>query len=129
MSRATTFALVVLGVIGAGTLHGLSVRNGLYDLIDTHKIQGILPNGADEPYKNKFTGIAPVDSLLATLLLFFWPVVNGGSGSEGSTLLGVLFAGQSCAAMTMVLIEGMRKGNEGRAVSLYVLLSSSKSHL
>jgi hypothetical protein len=122
MSKVTGLSLAVLAVLGAGTLHGLSVRNGLYDLIERHKTQGILPNGIDEPYKTHFTGVGPLDDLLSTLVLFFWPVVTKAGGGAGLNLLGVLFAGQGCAALTMLLIEGMRKGNEGRVVSLYVRL-------
>jgi hypothetical protein len=120
MSKATGLTLAALAVLGAGTLHGLSIRNGLYDLIERHKTQKILPGSVDEPYNTRFTGIAPLDDLLSTLLLFFWPVVTQGGGAAGLSLLGIVFAGQSCASLTMILIEGMRKGNEGRLSSLYV---------
>jgi hypothetical protein len=118
MSRSTALALVVLSVIGAGTIHGLSVNNGLYHLINASKAQGILPDAARTPYKGTFTGVGTVDDLLAGLVAFFWPVVNGGSDRAGLGLMGLLFAGQSCAALTILMIEGLRKGNEGRAVGL-----------
>jgi hypothetical protein len=124
MSKSTGAALAVLAVIGAGTLHGFSIRNGLYDLIDAHKIQGILPNGINDPYKSGFTGLAPLDSIISTLLLFFWPVVDAGRERAGLSALGVLFGGQACAALTMMMIEGMRKGNEGRAVSFITIYAS-----
>jgi hypothetical protein len=121
MSKITGATLAVLAVTGAVTLHVFSTRNGLYDMIEAHKTQGILANGIKDPYKSGFTGVAPLDSLISTLLLFFWPVANAGRESAGLSAMSVLFAGQGFAALTMVLVEGMRVGNKGKAVSLYVL--------
>jgi hypothetical protein len=117
MSTSTAFTLVVLTVIGAYTIHGLSVQNGLYEMINASKAQGFLPDNAKTAYTAKFTGFGPVDDFLATLLTFFWPAATG-QGGAGLTLMSILFGGQSCAAITMVMIEGFRKGNEGKAVSL-----------
>jgi hypothetical protein len=89
MSQLTGLALAVLAFIGAGILHGLCIRNGLYYMIDAPKTQNILPSGVREPYKSGFTGFAPVDSLLSTLLLYFWPVVDIGRETAGLGAIGV----------------------------------------
>lgn len=106
-------ALVVLTLLGGWSIHGFSVRNGFYQTMTDYKDKLTLHDGA--VYTESFTGISPIDDLLATLLTFFWPVLD--SSTPELSLTSFLFAGQFTAAWTITMIEGMRAGNAWRLPS------------
>jgi hypothetical protein len=116
MSKSLALILTVLAITGALTLHGFSIRNGMSDMIEAARVQGLLTDGASNPYKGRITGVGAVDFLLFTLVNFFWPVTQ--AATAGLSLMGLLFAGQCCAFLTVMMIEGFRSGNKGKAVSL-----------
>jgi len=116
MSKSLALILTVLSITGGVTLHGFSIRNGMSDMIEAARVHYILTDGIPNPYLGRLTGIAPVDFMLFTLVNFFWPVTQG--DTPGLSLMGLLFAGQCCALLTIMMIEGFRSGNKGRAVSL-----------
>jgi len=107
-------SLLVLTLFGGWCLHGFSTSNSFFETITSLNEQALLPNGRS--YHNVFTGVAPVDGLLSTLLTFFWPVVDG--EHPDLCLTGILFGGQAVAAWTLTMLEGMRRGNSWRVVSL-----------
>ena len=71
--------------------------------------------GTKQQLGRVYTGVGPVDYQLAVLAVFFWELVDG-SMPNGS-LQAFHLAGQFGAAWTIVVIEGLRKGNRGRIVS------------
>ncbi|KAK5946107.1 hypothetical protein PMZ80_000247 [Knufia obscura] len=115
LSKASLLALTLLG---GWCLHGFFTTNGFYETITRLTEQKLLPNGVS--YHNVFTGIRPLDDMLSILLTFFWPVVDG--EHPDSSLISILFAGQAVAAWTLTMLEGLRKGNSWRAISLYEFL-------
>lgn len=117
MSTITSLTLGALALLGAGTLWGFALQNGLFPMIDASKARNILPDATNTPFIASFTGIGPIDDYLATLLVFFWPVATG-EGGPGPNLMATVFGSQACAALTILMIEGFRKGNVGKAVSL-----------
>ncbi|KHN94014.1 uncharacterized protein MAM_08143 [Metarhizium album ARSEF 1941] len=89
--------------------------NGLRALGDAAQHAAKLP-GLDEPLRTRYTGLAHVDHLLATLTMFFWPV---GDGSQpGLTLHSIAFSGTFASAWMLVTLESWRKGN-ARSVAAF----------
>ena len=74
--------------------------------------------GISEPLRLSYTGVAGIDQQLVVLFKFFWPVVNG--TEPGLSLFSVYFFGEISGAWALILLEGIRSGNRGRAFTLYV---------
>lgn len=121
LSRLVTLCLTVLG---AYALHVFSEQNTLYPQIVSHRSAHTLPTGEGgastitntATFPDSFTGIEAIDTFLSTLLVFFWPLVEG-TDVPGS-LVGFLFAGQAVAGWTATVLEASRTANRGRVVSL-----------
>lgn len=75
----------------------------------------VLP-GTDAPLERSYTGIGKLDYQLTVLALFFWELVDG--SRPNASLLCFHFAGQITAGWGLLMMEGLRKGNRGRFVSL-----------
>jgi len=117
LSRVIMPSLILLG---GYSLHIFSDSNGLFPQIVSYRSKNILPTPTTSTvasFPESFTGYDPPDGLLATLLVFFWPLVNG--ENPGAGLISFLFAGQAVAIWTAVVLEASRKGNRGRIISLY----------
>ena len=115
VSRVILPALVVLGFAG---LHLFGESNTLFPQIVELRGKHVLPTHSSWTktyFPTSFVGYDPPDGLLATLLVFFWPVVDG--EHPGMSLLSALFAGQGAALWTVFVLEAMRKGNSGRVIS------------
>lgn len=118
ISRLITPFLILLG---GYSLHVFSESNGLFPQIASYRSKHVLPTPTTstvESFPTAFTGLDPPDGLLGTLLVFFWPLVDG--ENPGASLVSFLFVGQAVAAWTATVLEGSRKGNKGRLISLYV---------
>ena len=116
VSRALVPSLILLG---GYCLHVFSEANGLFPQIVSYRSMTTLPTPTTwsaTSFPETFTGYDPPDGLLSTLLVFFWPLVDG--ENPGASLISFLFAGQAVAVWTAVVLEGSRKGNRGRVVSL-----------
>ncbi|RDI78504.1 hypothetical protein Vi05172_g11486 [Venturia inaequalis] len=123
MSRFVAGLLIGLAIFGCIALHGFSIRNGMGEMIQVARAHNLLANGTRNPYMGKITGIGGVDSMLFTLISFFWPVSQG--ETPGLSLVGLLLGGQLVALLTVTMIEGFREGNKGRIVafiSIYAFL-------
>lgn len=59
-----------------------------------------------------------MDGQLAILVAFFAPVLDAGIGREGLALFSVYGLGQFGGVWTLMVMEGLRVGNKGLAVSL-----------
>ena len=87
-----------------------SYINGLHFLGNQSIESGKLP-GINEPLRTVYTGVEPVDHLLATLTTFFYPSLDG--QNPGLLLHSIAFSGSFGAAWTLVVLESWRKGNAG----------------
>ncbi|KAI1854539.1 hypothetical protein JX265_007591 [Neoarthrinium moseri] len=72
--------------------------------------------GAPEPFKRSYTGVAAIDGQLRILVLFFSALLDGAVPPE-TRLFYLWGMGQFVAGWTLVLLESLRAGNRGRAVS------------
>jgi hypothetical protein len=87
-----------------------SFINGL-DALGRKSIEsGKLPT-VDAPLRMVYTGLEPLDQLLATLTTFFYPTLDG--SNPGLLLHGAAFTGTFGATWTLVVLESWRKGNAG----------------
>ncbi|KAI2791188.1 hypothetical protein POX_c04044 [Penicillium oxalicum] len=84
--------------------------NGLNELVGRAVASGKLP-GTDASIRVQFTGLKPIDHLLAVLTAFFYPFVDG--QSPAILLHGIGFSGTFGAAWTLVVLESWRRGNAG----------------
>lgn len=87
-----------------------SWANGLHELGHKALESGKLP-ALNEPLRTEYTGVEPIDRILALLTTFFYPTLDGSS----ATLLlhSIGFSGTFGAAWTLVVLESWRKGNAG----------------
>jgi hypothetical protein len=116
LSRVTIAALIGLGF---ASLHLFGESNTLFPQIVEHRTKHLLPTHSKwttTSFPTSFAGYDPPDGLLATLLVFFWPVVDG--ENPGASLIGFVFVGQAVAMWIVMVLEGLRKGNAGRVISL-----------
>jgi hypothetical protein len=114
-------ALLLLPLLSVAAVYCLWIvasNNGLFKQISdlAQQKQPFFP-GSESPLVLKYTGVAAVDRQLTTLVAFFGPVFQG--GNEPLNLFSLFGFGQFGAAWTLLLMESFRKGNQGKAVSLY----------
>ncbi|KAJ5563248.1 hypothetical protein N7535_008412 [Penicillium sp. DV-2018c] len=87
-----------------------SLINGL-DALGRKSIEsGKLPT-VDAPLRTVYTGLEPLDHLLATLTTFFYPTLDG--SNPGLFLHSTAFAGTFGASWILIVLESWRKGNAG----------------
>jgi len=118
----STVVLLSLAIAAIDSILLLAKRNGFFDLY--YPAMEPQPNGVlllpelqpREPMVTRFTGIPPLDQWLVGLLMFFHPIVA--AQRPTLALFAVYMAGQCYATHTLVVLEGMRNGNRGRAISL-----------
>lgn len=108
--------LPVLSILGGLGTWGLASRNGLLAAFPVLFAQEV-PNfpGADAPLLQSFTGVKRVDHQLSILVAFFAPCLDLSHGDL--TLFAFQAFGQFGAAWTLMMMESMRLGNSGAAVS------------
>lgn len=107
-------ALPLLSVFGLYVTYGLSFRNDTFAIVEKCAKNFELP-GSNFALRRWFTGIGPIDSQLRVLLSFFWPAVSGDYPDASLRIL--RFAGQTGAVWMVLLMEALRKGNQGSAIS------------
>ncbi|TWU71182.1 hypothetical protein ED733_001149 [Metarhizium rileyi] len=88
--------------------------NGLRELGEAAQHAGKLP-GLDEPLRTYYTGLRPLDQILTTLTIFFWPLSDG--TQPGLTLHSIAFSGTFSSAWILVTLESWRKGNAWTAAA------------
>jgi hypothetical protein len=106
--------LPLLSLLGYyNTFHTLNL-NGTGSLLSAIVDSGPsakLP-GTESPLLRSYTHIKPLDEVLTFLVTFFAPIVDG--RLDGYARWGL---GQFGAAWTVIVMEGLRNGNNGRLVS------------
>jgi hypothetical protein len=112
-------------MVGAFGTMGLGARNGTFDHISTLAAQEspVFP-GSNVLLLRQYTGVRAIDRQLSVLVTFFAPVVDSRSGTL--YLYAIFGLGQFGAAWTLLVMESLRSGNKGRAVSLYVFQSRAR---
>lgn len=119
-----TFARVIIPgfiLLGVQCLHIFGEANGTCPQIISFRDKRQLPTPTSSgtntsTFPESFTGFDPPDGLLSTLVVFFWPLVDG--SSPDASLISFLFAGQAVALLTAIALEASRTANHSRIVSL-----------
>lgn len=109
-------ALLALCAAGCYLTWGLFIGNGSKALME--HIRDVGPHiltGTDAPIKQIYTGIRSVDSQLSVLTVFFWEIVDG--SMPHASLHAIRFGAQVMVMWGLVMIEGMRAGNQGSIIS------------
>jgi hypothetical protein len=112
--------LPLLSVFALYAIFYFAEINGLNHLAQEAITAKTLP-GTNEPLRTVYTGIAPVDNVLAALTTFFWPATDGSNPTL--TLHSIAFSGTFGAAWTLVTLESWRRGNAWTIAALSVPLS------
>lgn len=122
IARKMTAKLVLplLSVFALYAIFYFAEINGLNHLAQGAITAKTLP-GTNEPLRTIYTGIEPVDNVLAALTTFFWPATDGSNPTL--TLHSIAFSGTFGAAWTLVTLESWRRGNARTVAALSVNLS------
>jgi hypothetical protein len=102
---AAFFSLVA--VVAGYCIIAIQVQNTTFDQLSGSRLPGA-PSDADLAY----TGIGPLDKQISGMLYFAWIVVGG--GSPALSMFGIYLVGQVVPCSIIVLVEGLRKGNENK---------------
>lgn len=113
MAIAKVLLLTVLITAIFGT-HILMLENGLIDRMRAAIESKRIPE-TEYALKTSWTGITPVDDFLSLMVCFFAAV-------DWRTHLplfvqGLHFLGQLAAIWMLVIVEGLRSGNAGKAIA------------
>ncbi len=115
--RSTALILLpILSLLGASVTWGLGFSNGTFNSITDHVTQpsASLP-GTNFPLLKTYTGFKPVDYQLSTLVTFFAPIFD--ESDVNLKLFGIMAAGQFGGVWLLMMVEGLRVGNRGKAIS------------
>ena len=109
--------LPLLSLLGGYGTFSLARRNGTFDaLLELLPRENAKFPGTENPLKMGYTGLKAVDRQLTILVAFFAPVVDFKSAE--ANLFSIWGLGQFGAVWTLMMMESMRTGNKGKAVSL-----------
>ncbi|PPQ94304.1 hypothetical protein CVT25_004961 [Psilocybe cyanescens] len=123
MSSSKTLTLIILSLLALSSIYFIIVlqfQNGTMLILDslTSETPQVLPPGpADSliPLRQVYTKVWPLDMQVNRMTPFFWPLVSG--ILPELSLFGVYMAGQLVASETLIIVEGERRGNNGRVIS------------
>jgi len=109
--------LPLLSLIGAFGSWSLAGRNGTFEsLVALLAQENPLLPGSTALLLTKYTGYKRIDGQLATLVTFFSPLFD--TNHAALNLFTIFGFGQFGAVWTLMMMESMRMGNKGKAVSL-----------
>lgn len=123
---------LILGLIGSCALiggygaFGMGAKNGLFDGLHKSILREEAPYvpGHKFPIQHSFTGIPVIDGHLSTLTAIFICLIDGDKTWD-ITLSWWYLAINFLAGWCLLVLEGMRRGNVGKAVSWWVKLRPS----
>jgi hypothetical protein len=120
LRTATLVLLPILSIAGAFASLVAAKRNGTFAIMKEKVAQGpaSFPE-IDGLLLRTYTGIGWLDSHLTKLVAFFAPALH--PSHVDLVLFSVFGFGQLGAAWTLLMMESLRSGNRGKAVSLYAL--------
>lgn len=112
----TTLSLLATSAFGVYSILLLTERNGWGPMLRA-ALEGepTLPD-TGERLRAHYTGLAALDAVLTILVRFFYSCAVG--ESPALSFFTVYFAGQILPWHAMLVLEGLRKGNKGTALSL-----------
>ncbi|KAL8711250.1 MAG: hypothetical protein Q9220_004395 [cf. Caloplaca sp. 1 TL-2023] len=118
--RASLLGLSFLGLWGTW---GIGGRTGFLGLIKDALDATVqrLPV-VNEPVKQHYTAIWPVDALIRRLNIFLWPAIDG--SWPGLSLVAWEFSGQFSGTWMMAGLEGLRHGNRGKLISYTTIIGT-----
>jgi hypothetical protein len=95
----------------------LGARNGTFDTLVAllEQADPKFPR-TEDPVLMRYTGFKALDRQLVVLVAFFAPVVD--VNNPALNLFAIWGLGQFGAIWTLMVMESMRMGNKGKAVSL-----------
>ncbi|QSZ35193.1 hypothetical protein DSL72_008060 [Monilinia vaccinii-corymbosi] len=106
------FCIAIFGTFVIGSCNGTFER--ILRLVRQETPSAVFPDAQYLLLKD-YTGIKAVDQQLAILMVFFAPVCDG--RNSALWLYSIYGMGQLGAAWTLLVMESLRSGNQGRAVS------------
>lgn len=98
-------------------MFGLLYRNGYYDALIRLRDEGwhVFPD-TDTPIITDFTGIELWDKLNTLGLVMFSNILDG--STPQLSLFAFQYGGHLVNVLTIIMVEGIRYGNQGTAMSL-----------
>lgn len=109
MAQLTKYILPIYGLLGLYSLGYFSYRNGYIDMV-LEKREAWLSSPSTDPRKRPHTtGIQSLDETLATMFVFYWPVLDG--SFPGLSLMFSNYFGTITLSLVLVSLESLRKGN------------------
>lgn len=108
--------LGALSVLGAWATIGLAYQNGTIELLRSEASTFWLSAAGQGQTKSAWTGNNSVDSLLDSIVCFFWPMLDG--SRPATTMQALHLLGQSMTIWLLLYVEALRVGNHWRLVSL-----------
>lgn len=125
MSSSRPLVILLLALITIASLYFIIIAgflNGFIGLAESWQSQHptLLPYCTPEnpvQFRKVYTHITSIDMLVGRLTLtpFFWPLING--EKPELTLFGIYMFGQIWGSETLLIVEGWRVGNMGKAIS------------
>ncbi|KAM0414706.1 hypothetical protein ACHAPT_013445 [Fusarium lateritium] len=114
--RPLLIPIAILAGLFALAVDALHLDLGRIDFAD--KIAPLMdPN--DERMRKSFTGIQAVDGFLTTLLIMFQPIFTG--EMPELSLFAFYFAGQIVSVVTLLTVQGLRKGTRRNMIRFATL--------
>ena len=115
-NKTAAASLLAVSLLAIWGTWGIGGRTGFLALIKEAleaKVQ-LLPV-VNEPVKQFYTGIGPIDQFIRRLNVFLWPAIDG--TWPGLCLVAWELNGQFSAAWMIAGIEGLRYGNQGKVIA------------
>lgn len=105
--------LIALSLAGFWTLWVFPYQNGLLKILGAQsEVGAVLPGPAIAPMKQTYAGIHVVDKQLTVLVSFFYTAIDGNRADISLSFLAL--GGQVLGAWTLITIESLRVGNQGK---------------
>ena len=110
-------SLLALSLLGFWGTWGIGTRDGFLPAVkDTLSAPVPLLPAVNQPVKQTYTAIPPVDYLIRRLNVVLWPAIDG--TWPGLCLQAWEFSGQMTGSLLVIQLEGLRAGNKGKLITL-----------
>jgi hypothetical protein len=124
MAASSMLRPIMMGLIGSCAIVGgygafaMGAKNGLFEGLHTSILRPENPYipGHKFPLQTSFTGISAIDSHLSTLTAIFICIIDGAKTWDVTLSYWYLLV-NFLAGWCLLVLEGMRRGNVGKAVS------------
>ncbi|KAL4875879.1 hypothetical protein BJY04DRAFT_223623 [Aspergillus karnatakaensis] len=117
MPQLTKCILPVYGALALYSMVDFSCRNGYIPMVMEKGQQWLNAPPTDPRKRAQTTGIASLDEPLATMFVFYWPLLDGSYPSL--SLMFVNYFGTITLSLVLGTLESLRKGNRTSGLSLF----------